>query len=756
MFRLTGFELWKIWGRRNFRLSVCTLLLLNLFLVWYVNLPGEETPSLASYRTFVRETAKMSEEEKGEYILELKKTIDGVFFVQEVLGMQGLSGEMGTVLVQRALQDSPGTFEAYYDLYQSGDYCRLTDSLWKERALLEELYGEWSKVAGYEDYLRSVQEKRDTLSAIGIFGGGDENSFSARNIQKSAGDYGHLTGSGIRWTPSKALVNSMESIWTDLFLILSVFLFVGKMTMEEKEKGLFYITRSTGNGYVPAILGKLSALLIHCIAITILLYSVNLVFFGGTVGFGNLNAAIQSVAPYMESSLAISIWQYILLSLFTKAFVLFGFGSVLAALGIRAERIFLPYLAGIAFCGGSYILYTTIPAASRGALFQYLNLMGMLKTERLYGAYLNFNLLGQPVSRVAVIWSAVLGLAGCGVLACVILFVRGEHLEFQDKSVYRKRFFRPHSCLLRHEGYKIMIMNRAGIILVFFGVLIGYREWSRSYIPSVQEQYYQDIMLRLEGGLTEEKEALISAEQARYEEAFAQIQKIDEMVTEGKLDERAAENAKSELSAVTAFYPSFCRVLQQYERICGEGGVFLYDTGWRYLFGSMNEEYLIDLLLLVCCVILSFGNGIAMEDRRGSWGLLGATRAGRNRILACKTAVCVTAAAVLAPVAFFSRVISLSGVFPLHGLTDSIRSIPYWQDFKLDLPVCGFALLFCLSQAAAIILITLAVLLLSWWRKDAVQVYFFAALLFVVPLVLKILGFSFAGWFSVYPLYSWP
>ena len=25
-----------------------------------------------------------------------------------------------------------------------------------------------------------------------------------------------------------------------------------------------------------------------------------------------------------------------------------------------------------------------------------------------------------------------------------------------------------------------------------------------------------------------------------------------------------------------------------------------------------------------------------------------------------------------------------------------------------------------------------------------------------VPLVLKILGFSFAGYFSVYPLYSWP
>lgn len=756
MFRLTGFELWKIWGRRSFWLAVCALLLLNLFLLWYVSLPGEETPPLSSYRAFGREIAKMSEEEKGEYIVSIKERIDGVFFVQEVLNMQGLSGEMGTVLTRQALQSSPGVFEAYYDLYQSGDYCRFTDSLWKEKALTEELYEEWSKVAGYEEYLRSVQERKDTLSAIGIFGGGDENSFSARNIQKSAGDYGHLTGSGIRWMPSKALVNSMESIWTDLFLLLSVFLFVGKLTMEEKERGLFYITRSTKNGYVPDILGKLGALWIHCIAMSILLYSVNLAFFGGTAGFGDLNAALQSAAPYMESSLAVSIRQYILLSLFTKAFVLFGFGALLTALGIRAKRIFLPYLAGIAFCGGSYILYTAIPAASKGALFQYLNLMGMLKTERLYGAYLNFNLFGQPVSRMAAVWSAILGLTACGILASIISFVRGEHLEFQDKSIYRKHFFRPHSCLLRHEGYKILIMNRAGILLIFFALLTGYREWGRPYLPSAQEQYYQDIMLRLEGELTEEKEALVLAEKARYEEAFAQIQRIDEMVAEGKLDERAGEDAKSGLIAVTAFYPSFSRVLQQYERICGEGGVFLYDTGYRYLFGSMNEEYLIDLLLLTCCVILAFGNGIAMENRKGSWGLIAATRAGRNRILACKTAVCVTAAAVLAPVAFVSRAVSLSGVFPMHGLAASIKNIPYWQDFRIDLPVWGFALLFCLSQATAIILITLAVLLLSWWRKDAVQVYFFAALLFAAPLVLKILGFSFAGWFSVYPLYSWP
>lgn len=31
MFSLTGFELRKLWGRRSFLLSICTILLVNIF-----------------------------------------------------------------------------------------------------------------------------------------------------------------------------------------------------------------------------------------------------------------------------------------------------------------------------------------------------------------------------------------------------------------------------------------------------------------------------------------------------------------------------------------------------------------------------------------------------------------------------------------------------------------------------------------------------------------------------------------------------
>ena len=85
-----------------------------------------------------------------------------------------------------------------------------------------------------------------------------------------------------------------------------------------------------------------------------------------------------------------------------------------------------------------------------------------------------------------------------------------------------------------------MITNGAFFVLLTFAILIGYRDLSQQHHLSVNEDYYQGIMLLLEGALTEEKEKLILSERARYKEAFENLEKIDEMVSMGKMSPRAA------------------------------------------------------------------------------------------------------------------------------------------------------------------------------------------------------------------------
>lgn len=765
MFRLTGFELEKLWGKRRFRLSCLLLLLLELFLMWYTTLPAEGKAGLSAYKAFQKQISAMSEAEKQAYVTGLKETMDGMALVQDVLMLQGMGNEMGDRLAVQAMKSAPGVFEACYERYQRGDYLTFTDSFWQEQSLIEELYEEWEKTAGYGAYLQSVQERGSVLGGIGIFGGTaggeEEASFSARNVKKSAEDYAGLSDERIRWMPGKGLIGAMNNVWTDIFLLLSVFLAVGDLILEEKEKRLFYITKSTRYGMGRSMGAKLAALFLHCVGMAAVLYGVNLLFYGVTVGYGDLGAALQSVAAFRESCLPVSIRAYLVLSVLTKGLAAFGFGALLAAVCMAAETIYLPYGVGILFCGVSYILYTAIPGASRWNLYKYLNLMGILKTEHYYGGYLNFDLFGHPVPQRLLTWGLLFLLAAAGTAGSLWFFIKGEKLALRDGRLPAISFFRPHAGLLRHECYKIMIANRAALALLAFGLLAGYREWGQNYYLSVQEAYYQDMMLRLEGELTEEKEQLLLSEQARYQEAFDQISQIQEMVSRGEMDERAGEDLKAKYNAVTAFYPAFLRAWEQYRRISGEGlptrpgGNFVYDTGYLYLFGVKGEGTLIDLILLCCGVILAFGNAAAMEDTGGAWNLLGSTRTGKRKVLLYKACLCGASAAVISLAPFACRMARIGMTYPFRGLSFGAGNLPCCSGVASALPIWGFLLATALSQAVVLAMAALAVLGLSAWRREPLGAYFLAALLLLVPLALLMLGFAAAEGFSLYPFYSW-
>ena len=257
---LIWYEFQKVWRKGSFLGLMLLILILNLFLLWYFNRPAEEEAALSSYKAVCREISGMTEEEKLDYISGLEDT-----------------------------------------------------------ELKDELYEEISAVSGYDEYLESVQETAAQLGGISIFQTGEkEENFVSRNIQKSAADHAGMTSENIRWFPSKGVVMAAESQVTDLFLLLSVFLFVGQLITEEKTKGLFAITRTTRLGTGRDLTARLLALLIHCCIVSIVLYGSSLLFAWGTAGLGGLTAALPSLAPYMQTSLEISVGEFLLLGVLTK------------------------------------------------------------------------------------------------------------------------------------------------------------------------------------------------------------------------------------------------------------------------------------------------------------------------------------------------------------------------------------------------------------------------------------------------------
>lgn len=378
-----------------------------------------------------------------------------------------------------------------------------------------------------------------------------------------------------------------------------------------------------------------------------------------------------------------------------------------------------------------------------------------MKTENLYGGYLNFNLFGYPISRLSLSMALILLICMVGVIGSLLLFCRMQSFEVKKLRLPFSMPFRMHTNIFRHESYKLLITNRALPILLLFAVLLAYQSLGRTYTPSVGEQYYQSIMAELEGELTDPKESIVLSEKVRYEEALQQIEQIDEMVNAGELSTDTADALKSQANMTLAFYPAFQRVEVQYEHIQRDGGSFVYDTGYLYLFGILEDVFPAYFLILSIGMIIAVSGAISMEYQTGSLFLIGATKAGKRKILLHKAVICALMAAVLTLIPILCRIYCISSVYPMHSLSAGIRSIPHFSGFAVSMPILCFILLYIFSQILSTVLVALFTMAISVWRKNQAQTVFFALLVLAVPMLLNLLGFEIAKWFSLYPLYGW-
>lgn len=753
MIRLILFELAKIWKKRSTLISVLLLLILNLFLLWYTNLSDGNRPELSAYRDIQADLAGMTETEKLEYVERLYDTIQNICLVRDILAYQSWGTDMGDQLARQEQAAHPGILEEYRDAFTEGSYLIYTGSLEQETSLISEIYEEITKVASYSDYLSGIQEQKDSLGSISIFAG-DENSFSSRNIKKSAEDYAGLSNTRIEFRPSKGIVSASQNSITDVLLILAVLIVAGGLICEEKEKGLFHITRTTVLGRGHSIAARLLALCISVLIITFLMYGLNLLFFSVTTGTGNLLSSIQSAAPLMESSLSVNFLTYILLCVLTKAWILFLTGTWIVFLSILSKHSFLPYLVCCGCIMTCLLLYWLIPPYSSLNWLKYLNPAGLMNTDHLYGEYLNLNFFGYPVSRLAAALVVLLLYLAVLTAATVMAFIRCRNWEVRKLRFPVLFSFRPHSSLARHEAYKLLIMNRGCIVLLAFSVLIAWRCFSTQYDLTPAETYYQNIMLQLEGPLTREKTELINAEKELYDTAFSQIERIDSMIASSEISADAGDSMKLPYYDTLAFYPAFQRVLSQYDAVREAGGSFVYDTGWLYLFDVNEADSLINLILLTLCILLGFSNGMAMEHQKQSWHLLSASFLGRVQVKRSKVLISMIYAFLISVVPWICRMIQINHTYPLRGGLALLKTIPAYLETGLTVPVILWLVIGMLVQSLVLIAMALITLFLSDQLRIHLPALSVSSLILLIPLVLNAMGLTPAVWFSFLPLYE--
>ena len=101
MVTLIRFELQKVWLKRSFLSLMALLLLLNVFLLWYLNQPTGDEPPLCAYKAVCQDVSGMTEDEKFTYISDLKEQADGLSLVEQVQSLYSQGSESGDSLAKQ-------------------------------------------------------------------------------------------------------------------------------------------------------------------------------------------------------------------------------------------------------------------------------------------------------------------------------------------------------------------------------------------------------------------------------------------------------------------------------------------------------------------------------------------------------------------------------------------------------------------------------------------------------------------------------
>lgn len=282
-----------------------------------------------------------------------------------------------------------------------------------------------------------------------------------------------------------------------------------------------------------------------------------------------------------------------------------------------------------------YGLYAFLPLHSWLDLLKQCNLFSFLDTERFFKSYGTINLFGYPVSSVLVCSAAGAALLAVSVLVVLGSYERVSQSEYMQKSfgvqikkrirIRRKR--RNGHSLLFYEGYKLLWVSGAGIILAGFLVLqLAVSSGEKVYF-TLDELYYKHYMQKLEGEVTEEKLDFIRREAQRIAGLNEERQNLASQ--ESGISAQKLQGRQLALDRQLLCETAFERIKEQAERI-GRKGVFLNEVGYAYLLDKRQQVQQLQKLLPVW--ILAFHSAFIAQKTAGMHSLWNTVPDGKNKI----------------------------------------------------------------------------------------------------------------------------
>lgn len=601
----------------------------------------------------------------------------------------------------------------------------------------ERLYKEYMSVLTYPAYVKHVMDDVDENSEISIF----QNEFSRRNLKKTKDDYESLKGISPEFVGSYGLEKAVSFYGSDAVVLLIIIIAVNSLFIQDKKNGMISLTRSARYGDGRLAFAKIFSVFSYVAVFGLIVFVSNIMLSAVMYGGVSPDAPVQSMMEYAQTGIHLSIGAFLVRMFLHKLLVYFFLSVVMVLLAIFSSNEIVLYIGVAAFCVVEMLAYV-IGMAARLVLLRSISIVHMLNLSEYY-EYYNYDVFNHPVTDSVIDTGILMVEAVVCLLAGLYAFSHCSP-EYRSISHYRRKGRRERLYGLMAVsgqqflfGYRIIIVIAALVIFQAVTYAGSHAGWY------ADELYYRSYMKQLEGEITEEKLAYIDDELERMEQIHEDFDRLDNDFNEDLISQREYEKQAEKFSAELAKEPALDRCREYVDYITSLDApdtVFVYDRGWNYLFG--NSSYKNDIkngAILVIAALLGVSFMYA-EEYKYKMNVLTNISAKRMRLAMVKAFTTLLYILMIFMLIYLPELLWVNREFGLTHKDANALSVMLLSDVGMNISIRGYCVLVYLIRFVTICVISLVTACLCKCIRNTNQTIIVAAIIFLLPLLLNMMG----------------
>lgn len=602
---------------------------------------------------------------------------------------------------------------------------------------------------GYDDYLNTISANKEKMLSFSIFN--DPDSFSGRNIVKTADEFEALEGVSLTLGADGAISSFMDFSITD-YLLLAVLMLICISFLDERKKGLWSVIHAAPNGRQRLALQRTGILLCISVIGVMLLYGSNLLLgFSIYGGLDDLGRAAQSVEFLGKMPVVCSVGQFLLMYLFFKVGATFLVSLLLWLIFSAINNVKYTIMAAAGVLVIEYSLYSFLPVQSGFNLLKYFNIFTYISLSDLYTNYLNIDLFGYPLGIRAVSQYACLPLILLLAAVCIIIHCYKRPAAGKDlfgRIVYGINriadWFLRRFHLLGMELHKTLSIQKGILIVLLFLYLVSGLSFTvkipvtdqtdaaaRQYTAELAGIITDDTFLRIEEIQTELDNTIAAHEQAllQYERGEMEYPQYDVFAREAD----AARIKSNGLSVV--------RQRIEELRSLGEEKDFtpwlIEESPYKGTYGdeaSANQQSA--ALVAMLTVVMLLAGSFAYETQSGMNYPLASTMRGREALLRRKIGMAVILTTVIWAVTYGLEFHAFLGICDTGTFVASVQTLSLLEKLPTRCSIGVFFVGLYLLRWVALFACAMLTMLISSFMKRLETAYISACGVILLPSLL--------------------